>query len=316
MVKLYVLPSPAEQAALEAGVRPRMCLVREFDGVDVAQAYLKGLRGGRGTIIRESHLEVTVAFVSDGLEVERPFVFDTVEEKVAFRQGLDDNEVEGMEAPVAFSEGARLFPFLERLYAADPELVFVKCEEGLLGLLKSFGAKPGVYDAVRGGVLTEASAHVLSQIEQFPADFEIDRDVSIDAASSDAVVERVTSLMFLRSGAQGRAKNIGLLSVRTVLPTDADVMASLVDATTEWVRKTDAGSRLWVHSREDLNIGDLAHGRAFDDPMLIAAMRQRGIDFIACAVSGAEEALAFDKVLVDPAGLKGERQYEIAFAEV
>lgn len=309
MVRLYVLPSRGDHLALEAGERPRNCLMREFDSPEIAMSYQVGLRAGGGdgsNVVRESYLQMTVVF--GGPDDERPragtFNFDSVGQKDAFRQGLEDGD--GFADPAVYGADAALFGALEALYASEVERVFIKCEEGSLGLLKSFGARLGCYDAQRHGVAAETSGHVLTQIRQFPADFEIEFGVTADESVVESTVEhegvewmRNATLVFLRHE-DGAVTTVGVLSVKTALPVGADLRAGLVDAVTEWVSKTEAGRRLWIDSRKNLNIGDLALNGAFSDPALLAALRQRGMDSVNCMVAETENAIAYDKVLVDP----------------
>lgn len=319
MVKLYVLPTKEDQALLLAGERPRNCFVREFDTHQIAQAYLRGLLiGFESNVIRESYQQMTVVF--GGSENEEVFSFESVAEKGAFRQGLEDGE--GYPAPSIFDEESDAFPALESMYASDMGHVFIHCEEGSLGLLKSFGAKVGAYDLLRHGAMAEVSSHVLEQINQFPADFEVELDLHeaiaevVDVEPAEAEEEkaivRSAMLLFLR---QERAKvtTVGILNLKTILLTDAHVKTALIGATTEWVRKTEEGRKLWSHSCEDLNIGDLASSGAFNDEVFLAALAQRGVEYVSCVVGGTEDAIAYDQVLVDASALQ-EKQIEIAFA--
>lgn len=319
MVKLYVLPANEDRDALLAGGQPRNCFVREFDAPQIAQAYLKGLLiGFESNVIRESYLQMTVVF--GGSENEEIFSFETVEEKGAFRQGLEDGE--GYPAPAIFDEESDSFPILEGMYASVMERVFIQCEEGSLGLLRSFGAKVEAYDQLRHGVQAKVSSQILEQINQFPADFEVElemQDLSAEAEPDpissqpeEKNLVRDTMLLFLR---QERAKvtTVSILNLKTILPTDAHVKTALISATTEWVRKTEEGRKLWGYSGEDLNIGDLASSGAFGDAVFLTALRQRGVEYVSCMVGGTEDAIAYDQVLVDTSALE-EKQIEIAFA--
>lgn len=315
MVKLYVLPSQSDRRALEAGTKPANCMVREFDSSTVAQSYLQGLRfGGPCEVARESHLGMTVVFPSELGAHERDFAFPSVEAKVAFRQGLDDGQ--RREKMTICGEGSMYFSLLERMYAADVEHVFIRCEEGSLDLLRSFGAKLGAYDPVRGGVLADVSSHVLSQLAEFPADFEVERSAAATAASGEDDAQKVARravLTFLRHE-KDTVSTVGLLMVDTSLATDIDVRSALIAATTEWVSKTRAGRALWNRTGEDLNIGDLAASDAFIDAEFLAALRQRGVGFVDCLVSDTADAIAYDKVLVDADRLESS-QIQIPFVE-
>lgn len=314
MVKLYVLQAGEEQTAFRRGVLPKNCFARDFDTPVIAQSYLKGLRSGReGNVIRESHLEMAVVF--SGSEDEKLFRFDSVAEKNAFRQGLEDGEI-FMES-VVYDEDSEHFQALEAMYASQMELVFIRCDEGSLGLLKSFGAKLGVYDATFGAVLADVSPHVLTQIAQFPSDFEVEFGVTVQARDDkgeSGEKSRSATLVFLRNES-AKVTTAGVLSLKTTLDTDAEVKIALIEATTEWVSKTEAGRRLWVNSGEDLNIGDLASSGAFSDAMFLAALQQRGVAFVDCAVGCTDDSIAYDQVLVDTSRLEAG-QIPIPFVEM
>lgn len=316
MVKLYVLPTPEDQLAFAAGQQPRNCFMREFDSEEVARSYLKGLRaGGESNVVRESYLEMVVVFgVSENEEV---FHFGSLPEKDAFRQGLEDGE--GLAAePVVHDAKSESFAALEAMFASEVEPVFIQCEEGSLGLLKSFGAKLGPYDLVRRGVMADVSGHVLSQIRQFPADFEVEFGVVAadevqevaDATVATASQERGAMLVFLRQE-RAQVTTVGVLSVKTTLPSDVEAKEALIAATTEWVSKTEAGRKLWTYSSEDLNIGDLASSGAFSDETFLAALRKRGVEFAACMVGDTQDAISYDQVLVDVAQLEVEPQMSL-----
>lgn len=322
MVKLYVLPTKEDQAELEAGNRPGNCFIREFETTEIAQSYLRGLLiGFQSNVIRESYLQMKVVF--GGSESEENFEFSTVEEKGSFRQGLEDGEE--YTGPIVHDEESPYFPSLEALYASEIGHVFIRCEEGSLGLLKSFGAKVGQYDLMGHGVVAQVSSHVLEQISQFPADFEVEFEIhepepeGADAEPAALVSEEVpqqvrdTMLLFLR---QERAKvtTVGILNLKTILPAERDVRDALVGATTEWVRKTEEGRKLWDYSSQDLNIGDLAASGAFSDAVFLAALAQRGVEYQSCIVGGTDDAIPYDQVLVDPAALESH-QAEIPFLE-
>ena len=304
MAKLYVLPTREDQLAFEAGMKPRNCVVREFDGPEVARAYHIGLAAREANVIRESYLEMTLVFSRGATEDEEVFNFNSVAEKGAFRQGMEDGEGR-TSLSIVHDEDSAQFQALEAMYASDGERVFVRCEEGSQGLLKSFGAKIGAYDLLRRGVVADVSGHVLSQIRQFPADFEIEFEApaeAIDAAndhSESPGAARNAMLVFLRHESAD-VTTVAMLSLKTTLATDAEVMTALVDATTQWVQKTDAGRKLWNQSDADLNIGDLASSGAFADAILLNAFRQRGIEFVGCTVADTDEfALPYDSLLVD-----------------
>lgn len=320
MTKVYVLLTPADQTELDMGNRPGNCLIRDFDSEAVASSYREGVKigskGGAGTeVVRESHLSMTVQYGNGG---EGDFNFRTVEEKGAFGQAIED--VEGYASPVVYGEDSPKFATLERLFAANVDRVFIRCEEGAVSLLKSFGARLGKYDEGRGGVLADVSENVLAQIRDFPADFEVEYDIPAglikeigqEECLSDYAKKpvRVSTLVFLRYE-RAQVTSIGLLKFRTTLDSDSAVQGALIDATTEWVQKTEAGRRLWEVSDQDLNIGDLVSSDALMDEVLLTALRLREVEFVECALGEPENTASYDLVLVDSNKLQFESQMDL-----
>lgn len=80
---------------------------------------------------------------------------------------------------------------------------------------------------------------------------------------------------------------------------DAEVKAALTAATTNWINTTEEGRNLWSYSCEDLNIGDLASSSAFQDEAFLAALRERGVEYVDCFVGGCDDATPYDEVLVN-----------------
>ena len=113
---------------------------------------------------------------------------------------------------------------------------------------------------------------------------------------------RSTTLVFVRhEGA--KVSTVAFLTVRTTLDTDEEVKAALAAATTHWVNSTDAGRHLWDYSFADLNIGDLHSGSAFQDKGFLAALWERGIEYVDCLAMGCDDAIPYDQVLVNAGDL-------------
>lgn len=110
--------------------------------------------------------------------------------------------------------------------------------------------------------------------------------------------EAITTLVFLRHE-KAQVPNIAVLTLRTLLANDRDVMEALIGATTEWVNTTTAGRDLWDFSCNDLNIGDLASSTAFTDEAFLAALRARGIEYVSSEFVIGGAACSYDEVLVD-----------------
>lgn len=75
----------------------------------------------------------------------------------------------------------------EEMLTCHRQQIFVLCDIGNLGLLRSLGAEGADamdYDFERGGINVSVTAEGLTQIEQFPADFNIKQTVSIAPTSS------------------------------------------------------------------------------------------------------------------------------------
>ena len=89
------------------------------------------------------------------------------------------------------------------------------------------------------------------------------------------------------------------MNLKTSLVSEADVKHALTSATTHWVNTTKEGRDLWDESCNDLNIGDLACGSAFKSAELLAALRERGLEYVDCQTGDCESALSYDEVLVD-----------------
>ena len=114
------------------------------------------------------------------------------------------------------------------------------------------------------------------------------------------------SLVFVRHE-DGRVTTIGVLNVNSRLD-ENECKDALKAATTHWVTTTEDGKRLWTYSGGDLNIGDLASSSAFDDEEFLAALSERGVEFVDCQVHGCEEAFSFDEVLAKAGDLDEELQ--------
>jgi len=114
------------------------------------------------------------------------------------------------------------------------------------------------------------------------------------------------SLVFVRHE-DGRVTTIGVLNVNSRLD-ENECKDALKAATTHWVTTTEDGKRLWTYSGGDLNIGDLASSSAFDDEEFLAALSERGVEFVDCRVNGCEEAFSFDEVLAKAGDLDEELQ--------
>lgn len=110
--------------------------------------------------------------------------------------------------------------------------------------------------------------------------------------------QAITTLVFLRHE-KSQVPNIAVLSLRTLLENDRDVMEALIGATTEWVSTTTAGRDLWDFSCNDLNIGDLASSTAFTDEAFLAALRARGVEYVSSEFVSGGAACSYDEVLVD-----------------
>lgn len=82
--------------------------------------------------------------------------------------------------------------------------------------------------------------------------------------------------------------------------------SALREAVTEWVKTTPGGRDCWQDSCSDLNIGDLANHVAFKDPMLVAALRARGIVAIDWVDVDADRSFNYDTVLVDASQIRDE----------
>lgn len=119
--------------------------------------------------------------------------------------------------------------------------------------------------------------------------------------------KRATTLVFLRQDDRAGSM-VGLLHVGTTLETDQEVKAALKAATTHWVITTEHGRSLWRYSCEDLNIGDLASSRAFQDATFLAALRERGVEYRSCFVGVCSDALSYDEVLVEENFLEEENE--------
>ena len=63
---------------------------------------------------------------------------------------------------------------------------------------------------------------------------------------------RNTVLAFVRYE-RADLETLGVLQLRTSIPTDVEVKAALVAATTHWVNTTEAGRALWEYSCADVN---------------------------------------------------------------
>lgn len=317
-MKLYVLPTPQDQSTFRRGEKPARCVVRELPSAAAAESYETGLNsvarlgnGAPADVVVEGPLVMEVCFEP---EADSPvkFTFQNTLQKDAFRQGLEDGE--GADAPLIFTERDAEFRLLETMYAADTATVFVRCEEGSLTFLRSFGVGVGRYDVLRHGVEVTATRHAIAQIAEFPADFEIEHGVILDGEVE--VIDmpqrlRSATLVFLRhEGAD--VTTVGMLVVKTTLATDALAKAAVVDAVTEWVDKTQKGRALWNGSGADLNIGDLASGDAFADPMLLSALTQRGIAYESCMVADTPAVSFYDEVLVDASRL-AQQQSQFSF---
>jgi hypothetical protein len=109
---------------------------------------------------------------------------------------------------------------------------------------------------------------------------------------------RNATLVFLRYE-DAEVSTMGILNLRTLLETDAEVKETLTAATTHWVNTTQAGRSLWNYSCADLNIGDLASSSAFQDEAFLAALRDRGVEYVDCFVGDCDDAIAYDEVLVN-----------------
>ena len=114
------------------------------------------------------------------------------------------------------------------------------------------------------------------------------------------------SLVFVRHE-DGRVTTIGVLNVESRLD-ESGCKTALKEAVTHWVKTTEDGKRLWTYSCGDLNIGDLASSSAFEDEEFLAALHNRGVDYVDCQVNDGAEAFAFDEVLVNTNEIDEELQ--------
>lgn len=111
---------------------------------------------------------------------------------------------------------------------------------------------------------------------------------------------RTAMLVFLRYE-NAEVSTVGVLLLRTAIEQDAEVKQALMAATTHWVNTTEDGRRIWRYSCCDLNIGDLACSSAFQSPAFLAALQERGVEYLDCIVGDTTDALAYDAVLVNEA---------------
>lgn len=111
---------------------------------------------------------------------------------------------------------------------------------------------------------------------------------------------RTAMLVFLRYE-RAEVSTVGVLLLRTAIEQDAQVKEALKAATTHWVNTTEDGRRLWNYSCCDLNIGDLASSSAFQSHAFLAALQERGVEYLDCIVGDTTEALAYDEMLVNEA---------------
>jgi len=111
---------------------------------------------------------------------------------------------------------------------------------------------------------------------------------------------RTAMLVFLRYE-NAEVSTVGVLLLRTAIEQDAEVKQALMAATTHWVNTTEDGRKIWRYSCCDLNIGDLACSSAFQSPAFLAALQERGVEYLDCIVVDTTDALAYDTVLVNEA---------------
>lgn len=104
------------------------------------------------------------------------------------------------------------------------------------------------------------------------------------------------TLTFVRQE-DGRITTLGILQLNSHLD-EAECLEAIKAATTQWINETESGKQLWSYSCKDLNIGDLASGAAFEDPVFQDALKARGVEFVDCTLGDCDDAICFDEVLV------------------
>lgn len=125
MLKIIVVPTQEEQAKIQNGKEPDVSNIfdREFKTEKELSSYIEGLEAlpdlAEFDILKDKGLRVTIDFDGTKSDID----FDSVEEKNAYLEGLED--ADGWKSPVHYRENEEEYAVLRELldaHSAKPGL--------------------------------------------------------------------------------------------------------------------------------------------------------------------------------------------------
>ena len=118
MPKVIVLPTGEDHADFKTGRRPNNHLERSFATDAEAKSYEDGIGAVNDlveyAILKDKGFGLTVKIAGESIDI----VFDSVAEKDAYKQGLEDGD--GFNSPRVLLEGSEEFSSAEALLAPSP----------------------------------------------------------------------------------------------------------------------------------------------------------------------------------------------------